>query len=45
MSLSFGMLLFGSLLMYAGWKNKSVGALARGDNTTTKPIVTAGAAQ
>ena len=44
MSLSFAMILFGSLLMYAGWKNKSVSALARGDNTQPKPKVTAGGA-
>lgn len=44
MSISFAMILFGSLLVYAGWKDKSVAALARGDNTTAKPPVTAGAA-
>lgn len=38
-----GMILFGSLLIYAGWTNKSVAALARGDNTTAKPPVLAGA--
>jgi hypothetical protein len=37
-----GMILFGALLIVAGWKNKSVAALARGDNTTPKPAVQAG---
>lgn len=37
-----GMILFGGLLIVAGWKNKSVAALARGDNTTPKPTVKAG---
>lgn len=37
-----GMILFGSLLIVAGWKNKSVSALARGDNSVAKPPVTAG---
>lgn len=41
MSLSFAMILFGALLVYAGWKDLSVAALARGDNTTPKPTVTA----
>lgn len=36
MSISFGMILFGSLLVVAGWKNVSLTALARGDNTTPK---------
>ena len=44
MSISFGMILFGALLIYGGWTNKSVAALARGDNTTPKPPVKAGAA-
>lgn len=39
-----GMILFGALLIVAGWKNLSVAALARGDNTTPKPAVKAGAA-
>lgn len=43
MSISFGMILFGSLLVYAGWKNLSVAQLARGDNQTVKPPVLAGA--
>jgi len=30
------MLLFGSLLIVAGWKNVSLSALARGDNTVPK---------
>lgn len=38
-----GMILFGALLVVAGWQDKSVAALARGDNTVTKPPVTAGA--
>lgn len=38
-----GMILFGALLIIAGWKDKSVSALARGDNTVAKPPVTAGA--
>lgn len=44
MSISVAMILFGSLLIVAGWKNKSLTALARGDNTVSKPTVTAGAA-
>lgn len=44
MSISFGMILFGSLLIVAGWQNKSLTALARGDNTVAKPTVKAGAA-
>ena len=44
MSLSMGMILFGSLLIYAGWKDRSVAALARGDNQTPKPPIVAGAA-
>lgn len=43
MSVTFGMILFGALLVYAGWKDLSVAALARGDNTVVKPPVTAGA--
>jgi hypothetical protein len=41
-SISFGMILFGSLLIIAGWKNVSLSALARGDNTVPKPPVSAG---
>jgi hypothetical protein len=44
-SISLAMILFGSLLIYGGWKNKSISALARGDNATAKPPVTAGATQ
>lgn len=43
MSISFAMILFGALLIYAGWTNKSVAALARGDNSVPKPAVKAGA--
>jgi hypothetical protein len=43
MTIAYAMILFGALLVYAGWKNKSVSALARGDNATAKPTVTAGA--
>jgi hypothetical protein len=35
-SVSFAMILFGSLLIYGGWKNLSIGALARGNNTVAK---------
>lgn len=31
------MLLFGSLLIYAGWTNRSVTALIQGDNGSAKP--------
>ena len=44
MSLSFAMILFGALLVYGGWTDKSIAALARGDNQTPKPPVLAGAA-
>lgn len=44
MSISFGMIVFGALLIVAGWKNVSLSALARGDNTQPKPAVTAGGA-
>jgi hypothetical protein len=37
------MILFGALLIIAGWKDVSLSALARGDNTVAKPAVTAGA--
>lgn len=43
MSISFGMILFGALLIVAGWQDKSLAALARGDNTVPKPTVKAGA--
>ena len=42
MSISFGMVIFGALLIIAGWQDKSLGALARGDNTVAKPQVLAG---
>lgn len=37
MSLTLGMILFGGLLIYGGWTNRSVWALARGDDTVQKP--------
>lgn len=43
MSLSFAMILFGALLVYGAWTDKSIAALARGDNTVRKPPVLAGA--
>lgn len=39
MTIAFAMLLFGSLLIYGGWKDLSVFSLLRGDNT--KPKATA----
>ena len=36
------MILFGALLIYGGWTDKSIAALARGDNTVRKPAVKAG---
>jgi hypothetical protein len=42
-SVSFALLMFGSLLIVAGWQNKSLAALARGDNTVAKGAVLAGA--
>ena len=44
MSVSFGMILFGALLVYGGWKDKSISALARGDNSVAKPQVVGSAA-
>lgn len=44
MSIAVAMILFGSLLVRAGWKNESVGALARGQTGVPKPAVTAGGA-
>lgn len=44
MSVSVGMILFGALLIVAGWKNVSLSAAARGNNTVPKPKVLAGAA-
>lgn len=43
MSISVAMLMFGALLVVAGWQNKSLAALARGDSTVAKPPVLAGA--
>lgn len=37
-----GMILFGALLIVAGWKNESLGALARGWTGVPKPAVLAG---
>lgn len=42
MSISFAMILFGAMLIYGGWTDKSIAALARGDNTVAKPAVKAG---
>lgn len=39
MAVAFGMILFGAILVYGGATNRSVWALARGDNTTAKPVV------
>ena len=44
MAIAFGMVVFGALLIVGGWKDLSIGALARGDASTPKPAVTAGAA-
>ena len=44
MSISFGMILFGALLIVAGWKDESLSALARGQSGVPKPAVTAGGA-
>lgn len=41
MTITFGLILFGGILVYGGWKNLSVWALARGDNSTAKPAPTA----
>jgi hypothetical protein len=43
-AIAWAMIVFGSILVVAGWKNLSVTALARGDASTPKPTVTAGAA-
>lgn len=37
-----GMILFGALLIVAGWKNESLSALARGQAGVAKPTVAAG---
>lgn len=42
MAIAWGMVVFGGLLIVGGWKNLSIGALARGDANTPKPKVTAG---
>lgn len=42
MSIAWAMVMFGSILILAGWTDKSVSALARGDNTQPKPAVKAG---
>lgn len=44
MSVSVAMILLGAILIVAGWQNKSLAALARGDNTVPKPDVKAGKA-
>ena len=36
MTLTMAMLLFGALLVYAGWTNRSVGTLLRGDNSAAQ---------
>ncbi len=42
MTVAFGMVFVGGLLVYGGWTNRSVWALARGDNTVAKsPTVAA----
>ena len=37
MSIALAMVLFGALLIYAGWGHLSVTALLRGDNATKTP--------
>lgn len=37
MFISFGMIVFGAVLIVAGWDNVSVAAAARGDNSQPKP--------
>lgn len=44
MAIAWGMVVFGGILIVAGWKNLSVSALARGNASTGKPKVTAGKA-
>jgi hypothetical protein len=39
-SIAFAMLLIGSLLVYCGIKNISIGAALRGDNTVARPQIT-----
>jgi hypothetical protein len=44
MTIAFGMILLGSLLVYCGWKNVSVAEALRGNNTVArKPITKSGA--
>lgn len=45
MSVAWAMVLFGSLLIVAGWQDLSLAALARGDNTKPKGAVLAGRSQ
>lgn len=42
MTVTFGMIFVGALLVYGGWTNRSVWALARGDNTTPKAATATG---
>lgn len=37
MSIALAMIVFGGILVYGGWTNRSVSALARGDNSVAKP--------
>jgi hypothetical protein len=39
MSVAFALLLFGTMLIYGGWTNRSIWSLARGDNTVAKPVI------
>lgn len=39
MSVSLAMILLGGMLIYGGWTNRSIWALARGDNQTAKPKI------
>ena len=36
MTITMILVLFGALLIYAGWTNRNVIALLKGDNTVTK---------
>jgi len=38
-TITVAMILFGAILVYGGWTNRSVWALARGDNSQPKPTV------
>ncbi len=44
MAIALGLILYGVILVIAGWKNVSVAGLARGDASKPKPKVTAGGA-